>query len=318
MSFMNGSGRGSVGVAMSDFSAQSAPTARAVEWPTVGLAALCYGGVIAALWLLPTVLAILVLGPLIALHASLTHEVVHGHPFRSQTLNAALVFPALTLTVPYARFRATHLAHHRDEHLTDPYDDPETNYLDPEVWGRLSAPMRAILQFNTCLMGRLLIGPILGQIAWMASDVRACRRKDRAVLWGWVMHIPAVMLVAAVIWIAPLPFWAYASGAYIAHAILRLRTYLEHRAHDLARARTVIVEDRGLLALLFLNNNLHVVHHMHPAVAWYDLPAMYAANRAHYLRRNDGYMFPSYAAVLRRHFWRGKDPVAHPLWRKSP
>ena len=76
----------------------------------------------------------------------------------------------------------------------------------------------------------------------------------------------------------------------------------------------MIVEDRGPLALLFLNNNLHVVHHMHPAVPWYELPALYAARRAHYLRRNDHYVYRSYAEVFRRYLFRAKDPIAHPNW----
>ena len=262
-------------------------------------------------------MAIIVLGPVVALHGSLTHEVVHGHPFANQTLNAALVFPALTLVVPYARFRATHLAHHRDERLTDPYDDPESNFLDPEVWQNLHPSMQAVLRFNNCLAGRLLIGPLLGQIMWMASDWRAFRAGDREVLRGWIAHIPALAVIVALVWFAPLPFWAFVVGAYFGHAILRIRTYLEHCAHVKARARSVIVEDSGPLSLLFLNNNLHVVHHMHPDVAWYDLPSRYRANRDHYLRRNDGYRFASYREVFKRHFWQAKDPVPHPLWRKD-
>ncbi len=35
-----------------------------------------------------------------------------------------------------------HMAHHRDAILTDPYDDPESNYLDPAVWARLPRPLR--------------------------------------------------------------------------------------------------------------------------------------------------------------------------------
>ena len=76
----------------------------------------------------------------------------------------------------------------------------------------------------------------------------------------------------------------------------------------------MIIEDRGPLALLFLNNNLHVVHHMHPEVPWYRLPALYAARRAHYLRRNGGYRYRSYTEGIRAHFLRAKDPVPHPLW----
>jgi fatty acid desaturase len=78
----------------------------------------------------------------------------------------------------------------------------------------------------------------------------------------------------------------------------------------------VVIEDRGPLAFLFLNNNLHVVHHMHPRVAWYRLPALYRARADHYLARNDGYRYASYAEVFRRHFLRAKDPVPHPLWKR--
>ncbi len=76
----------------------------------------------------------------------------------------------------------------------------------------------------------------------------------------------------------------------------------------------MVIEDRGIFAFLFLNNNFHVVHHMHPRVAWYKLPAQYVANRAHYLRRNDGYRYASYWQVIRAYLLRPKDPVPHPLW----
>ena len=81
----------------------------------------------------------------------------------------------------------------------------------------------------------------------------------------------------------------------------------------------MIIEDRGPLALLFLNNNLHVVHHMHPNVPWYRLPALYRARRAHYQRRNEAYVYRNYAEIFRRYFLSAKDPVPHPVWpvRKS-
>ncbi len=76
----------------------------------------------------------------------------------------------------------------------------------------------------------------------------------------------------------------------------------------------MIIEDRGPLSLLFLNNNFHAVHHANPKLAWYRLPAEYAARREEWLRRNDGYAYRSYGEVFRRHFLRRKDPVAHPIW----
>jgi fatty acid desaturase len=48
-------------------------------------------------------------------------------------------------------------------------------------------------------------------------------------------------------------------------------------------------------------------------VPWYNLPALYAANRDHYQRRNDGYVYRSYLDIFRAHLFRAKDPVPHPL-----
>ena len=131
----------------------------------------------------------------LTLHSSLQHEALHGHPFRNRILNEALVFPALSLCIPYIRFRDTHLAHHQDAILTDPYDDPESNYLDASVWERLSPWTQAVLNLNNRLLGRLLIGPIVSQMAFMTADWRAIRAGDRAVLRGWLWHIPALALV---------------------------------------------------------------------------------------------------------------------------
>ncbi|MEL6683026.1 MAG: fatty acid desaturase, partial [Pseudomonadota bacterium] len=108
----------------------------------------------------------------------------------------------------------------------------------------------------------------------------------------------------------------YFIAAYLVMSLLKLRTFLEHQAHERASGRSVVIEDRGPFALLFLNNNLHVVHHMHPSVPWYDLPALYRLRKDHYLRRNGGYVYRSYGEVFARYFWRRKDPVAHPLWRR--
>ena len=147
----------------------------------------------------------------------------------------------------------------------------------------------------------------------------AVRRGDRSVARSWGLHALGVILIALwLLLVSPLPVWAYLLASYLAYSLLKIRTFLEHRAHEAARARTVIIEDRGPLALLFLNNNLHVVHHMHPTVPWYRLPATYRANREHYLRRNEGYLYRSYAEIFTRYFLRAKDPVPHPLWTAEP
>jgi len=282
-----------------------------IDWPTLALILLCYTAWALLLFAGPLWLKIPFLGVIIALQSSLQHEVLHGHPFRNQRLNAALVWLSLNIVIPYTRFRDTHLAHHNDAKLTDPYDDPESNYLDPAVWAKLPRAGQLILRFNNTLIGRLAIGPIVGTYGFFACELR---RNSREITLQWLGHLPAVIIVLALVWASATPLWAYAISAYIGLAILKLRTFLEHTAHDRCSHRTAIVESSGLFGFLFLNNNLHVVHHKHPNVPWYKLPALYRANRTAFLERNGGYFYPSYAAIFRAYALRPKDPVAHPLF----
>jgi fatty acid desaturase len=293
---------------------------REAEWPTLGLVLACYAGWALAVFWLPAVslwLAVPVAAWFIAQHSSLCHEAIHGHPFRDARLNTVLVFPALAVMVPYGRFRDSHLAHHRDTNLTDPYDDPESNYLAERDWTTLPVLLKLVLRVNNTLAGRLLIGPVVGHAFWVASDLRAAQAGDRRVAEGWLWHLPAMAVVLALVAASPMPFWAYLMAAYLGLSLLKIRTFLEHQAHEKVRGRTVIIEDRGPLALLFLNNNLHVVHHMHPRVAWYRLPRLYRANPQRYLGTNDGYRYRSYAEIFARFLFRAKDPVPHPILRRE-
>ena len=288
------------------------------EWPTIGLFAACISTYAAALalphgwggvqWL------ILVLA--LTLHSSLSHEILHGHPFGSEKANTALGLVQPGLFVPYLRFKALHLAHHRDANLTDPYDDPETNYLDPRIWAGLAPWRRRVLTFNNTLLGRMLIGPIIGMAAFIAGDLQRIRRKEWDVALHWVAHLPGAVLTVWVVSLSTMPLWSYLLACYAALSVLRIRTFLEHQAHERASGRSVIIEDRGPLAFLFLNNNYHAVHHMHPRMPWHKLPAIYRARRERFLRMNQGYVYRSYGQVFASYLFRCKDPVAHPLWQR--
>lgn len=290
------------------------------EWRTLALILACYGGWLAALWLLPgvsLVLTVLALGVMVALHSSLTHEALHGHPFRRRWLNEALMFFPLSLAVPYGRFRDTHLAHHEDEALTDPYDDPESNFQDPGVWARLPAWRKTLLRINNTLLGRVVLGPLLGQVCFMAADWRLARKGAPGVLRDWLLHAAGLIPVLWAVLQSPAPLWAAVLGAYMGLGLLKIRTFLEHRAHETAQGRTVVIEDTGPLALLFLNNNLHIVHHMHPGVPWYALPQLYRARREEFLQANGGYFYRNYLQIFRNYLLRAKDPVPHPLWQQG-
>lgn len=291
-------------------------TPRAGEWPTWAAIAAChalYVGLTLVAPHAPFGLGYAALAVVVAFHSSLQHEIIHGHPTRSALFNHALVFLPLGLSFPFERYRDTHLAHHRDARLTDPYEDPESWYLDPAVWSRRSAPVRALLVANNTVLGRMLIGPGLGFVRFAASDVRLMLAGRRDVIRAWALHgIGATLVIwwLAVAGVAPLPF---ALACYGGLALINLRSFLEHRAEERVRGRSAIVEDGGPLALLYLNNNLHAVHHAHPEMAWYDIPAHYRAHKARFLEMNGGYFFPSYWSVLSRHALKPKEPPAHPL-----
>lgn len=294
------------------------------EWGTFSLILLCY-----LLWLgilfwlvdVSLTLAVLAAAATITLHSSLSHEVLHGHPFRSRILNEALMFLPLGLAIPYGRFRDTHLDHHRDENLTDPYDDPESNFQDPSVWSGLCSWQRGMLRFNNTLLGRMLVGPLLGQMCFMKGDLKTLSLKNSPQRWpvlrDWALHLIGLVPVLWIVTWSDMPIWSYLLASYLALSLLKVRTYLEHRAHEDMHSRTAIVEDRGPLAFLFLNNNLHVVHHLYPGVPWHRLPGLYAAGRAEFQKRNDGYVLRSYGTVFARYFLRSKDPVPHPLWQQG-
>ena len=154
------------------------------EWRTLSLIVFCYGLWGAALfwlWPLSPVLSILLLMLACALHGSLSHEVLHGHPFANTGVNEGLIFLPLSLFFPYQRFRDLHLAHHRNAALTDPYDDPESNYMDPTVWHGLSRFQQRILRLNNTLAGRIVLGPAVGQLCFMRSEAQLLAQGDRDV-----------------------------------------------------------------------------------------------------------------------------------------
>ena len=290
---------------------------KAIEWPTIFLWLVCWGLWLFVLFVLPLVsmlLAGVVLTLVLVLQSSLSHEALHGHPFSSGRVNDGLAMVSLGLLVPYIRFRDTHLAHHIDERLTDPYDDPETNFYDPAVWAQMAPWQQQIMQLNNTLLGRMLIGPLISQVMFMRGDLREMRQGDCVILRAWLIHFVSSALVIGVVLTSPIPIWIYLICCYFTMSILKIRTFLEHRAHQDTTARTVIIDDNGPLAFLFLNNNLHAVHHLHPQVAWYNLPRLYRDNTDSYDRFNEGYNYRSYAQVIARYFVKSKDPVPHPLW----
>ncbi|MEQ8354497.1 MAG: fatty acid desaturase [Kiloniellaceae bacterium] len=290
---------------------------RSIEWPTLLVAGAIYSGFGAATWFhgaLPWWVLLPLGAYLVAWHGSLQHEVVHGHPTPSATVNELLVLPSLWLWMPFRLYRESHLAHHNDAHLTDPLEDPESYYLDAAAWDRAGPVTRAFLTAHNTLAGRLLLGPLRCLWVFYKSELDRLRRGDTSHLTAWAIHAAGVALVLAwVIAVCGLPLWQFLLFfAYPGLSLTLLRSFLEHRARPEVSERSAIVEAGALMGLLFLNNNLHLVHHDKPGLAWYRLPGFYKKRRALFLASNGGYFFKGYGEVFRRYFLRAKEQPLHP------
>ena len=251
------------------------PTDR-VEWPTLMVIVALWAalaGVVIVHRLLPWPITVVLLGVLGALHVSLQHEVLHGHPTPWQRCNEALVYIPTILWLPYPDYRDSHRLHHRVV-LTTPGVDPESHFVDQATWDRASAWWRVVLRANRTLLGRMVIWPGVAMLRTLRRGVGDIRRLP-AVRRRWATHVVAS---AASLWlicvVGGLPWWQYVLGfTYGGLSLTYLRSFAEHLPVPTG-SRSAMVHAAPPWALMFLNNNLHHTHHAEPDVAWYRLPAL--------------------------------------------
>ncbi len=295
---------------------------RSIEWPTIALIVSCYGlWTFAGIYLYSAmpIAALLIMAVAVALHSSLQHEALHGHPTRSGVINELLVSIPLGIFYPFRRYKHLHLKHHADERLTDPYDDPESYFRALGDWEKLPKPLKLLLNWNNTLIGRVIIGPALMVVGFLISELKLISGGDRKTRNAWILHVLGLTPMLAVVWfVFGIPVWIYAlTAAYWGLSIIAIRTYCEHQWSERPDGRTIIVE-KSPLALLFLNNNLHFVHHKRPTAPWYDLPQIYDEQREEWQRMNGGYVFQNYFEILRAYAFRKKQEVVHPVLRREP
>ena len=112
--------------------------------------------------------------------------------------------------------------------------------------------------------------------------------------------------------------WLYIlAPVWLGQSLIAIRTFAEHQWSEHPEGRTVIIE-RSPLSLLFLNNNLHFIHHKTPTAAWYKLPRLFRERRDEWLRMNNGYAYPNYFALIKAYAFKAKEPIVHPVLRRAP
>jgi fatty acid desaturase len=275
------------------------------EGPTWVLGATIYIAWATLLWFHARItwwLLVPLAGYVVAWHSSLQHETIHAMVHVPRRVRTALASPPLGLWMPYAVYRRDHHRHHNVRHLTDPAEDPESYYHTEEAWSSYPGWLRAVYHLNATLLGRLTIGP--GVQLWRLRE-RECARiraGDRSNVRDWALHTAGVaLLLGGIDFVTHLPWWQYLLFfAYPGLSFAMLRSFVEHRASERSGERTAIVESRWPLALLYLNNNLHLVHHLHPSLAWYEIPKVWRRERDALLKHNGSFHFSGYSQIARR------------------
>ncbi|MFM6990680.1 MAG: fatty acid desaturase [Rhodoferax sp.] len=290
------------------------------EWPTWLLIVTIYSGWLAALaWYAQggSWGALASLAVIAAWYMSLQHELVHHHPTRLAWLNRCLGLLPLAVWYPFDIYRESHLAHHRDELLTYPGQDPESNYLNPADFWHHSAPMRAVLVAQRTSLGRFLITPFFAVFHLLWPLRQAAYWRSSALGWTWLQHLALLLLMlwAVHAWAGMSPWTYIAAVGYPCLGLALMRSLYEHRPADLPAHRIVINEAAWPWRLLYLNNNYHAVHHAHPGLPWYAIPKAYAAQRDAYVQGTGGFLLPGYVGFFVRHALR---PIDHPARETRP
>ena len=289
-----------------------------IEWPTWLLLVSTYAAWIALTlnWnLIPGWLIWLLGGLTLALHSSLQHEAIHGHPTRNRAINLALVWPPLLLWLSIEHYFKNHSQHHLSE-LTDPDLDPESFFIRREQWDSMPRWQQWGLLFNNTFAGRMLIGPWLTVGKVIRAEFRLLRAGDYRHVGMLCRH--ALGVAAVLYWllmVCEMPFYLYLLAfVWPGTSIMMIRSFLEHRYDPIGAHRTVLVDGCPLTRLLFLNNNLHWLHHEQPELAWYRLPAQARARRSEVLAQNGSYHYPGYWTIAWRFLFK---PWTHPAYPGS-
>jgi len=294
------------------------------EWQTVVLIALCYlVWVVSVIWHESIGVSWIVLAIIsTSLQSSLQHEALHGHPTRNRHVNEVLVSPGLGLWLPYRRYKTLHLRHHHDERIADPHDDPESWYIDAEEWSHFKRWKQVLFEFNATFAGRVTVGPFLVLAGFWRSEFALLLGGDdessvKRARIAWLIHIVFTVPVVVLLNRAGVNLLVYCFLVVVPSiSIVLVRSYIEHRAAEPVEHRTAVVEAGSFWSLMFLNNNLHAVHHRYPQEPWYRLPQIWRMEKEQTLSRNNQYYFPGgYREVFARWFWKAREPVVFPRKR---
>lgn len=300
------------------------PAARAPFWdryelPTVLLGLVLYAAWLALTWwhaAIPGVLLFLAGGYVTQWHFSLQHESIHAMRHWPAWLRTAFVWPPLGLWMPYPIYNRSHSTHHVNFYMTHPQRDTESYYQLQAAWPPAGRWQQRLVMLNQTLWFRLVFGPFVRLWKLARKETLRVRSGDHSHLPHWAVHAVGV---AVILWwvmaVCGMPLWKYLlCFAWPGMSLGMLRTFTEHRWGERPMERVAIVESNTLMGVLFLYNNLHLVHHRQPTLPWYRIARRWRDNRAEMLATNRNFYYRGYLQIARLFMFRPVFDPRHPRW----
>lgn len=290
---------------------------RSSNWITWIILILVYALFLASTYFhssIPTLALFLLGGFTIAWFGSVQHELIHDHPSRYTWLNEMLGFPPLNPFLPFKIYKESHILHHQSKPLTMPGEDTESYYLDYYQWENSNRLTKSFWIIYQTFVGRMIFGPVVTTGQFLKEELGLAMRPSR--LFTWVIHLlGCLVLLQYLIWIE-LPFWKYLiCFVYPGVSLTMMRSYAEHRPAENPMEQSILINAHPFFRLLYLDNNLHLVHHHHQSEPWWRLRQIFEANREEYIKASNGFYYEGYWEIVRKYLFTPRDNPVHPKFR---
>jgi fatty acid desaturase len=236
---------------------------RAIDVPTVVIAAVLVGGLVAnatgaAQGLLPLPLAFLISAVLMNCSFTVWHEAMHGNLAPGRRLNDVLgVIAAWISLTPYFRIREVHRQHHA--YTNDPARDPDYWYVAGPMW---TLPFRYVAGFRR--YARVQVSA-----AGRVVDALGVAFAVGVIVTAYAMGQTAVLIAT---WLAPKVVSFAAHAWYV--------NYLPHHHEPTGRFTSARVVERVWWEPLVLFHNYHGLHHAYQTIPWHRYRVEFEQRRA--------------------------------------